>query len=724
MHGKTALLLTLALASTFVFTCALADGPSADVGPFSGKAGEGENGNIRAEYYTHSYGVFRPALYVYLDGGPSVQASVLVSTSPVQKIEPVEARSQFAVYLDQPLEMSGSPYHLLLKVFGIGTYIADCYIHVHGGYHTVSFDSNGGTGYMEPVETGTGAYVLPSCGFTPPGGMTFRCWKVDGAEHSVGDTVDVTSDVTVLAVWGIDHGSSYRVNVYASPSRGGTVTGAGSYRAGETATLIASASRGYTFSNWYQDGRMVSASATYNLTVFSDASLTAVFTESGTPTFVYSVTYDANGGYDAPNKQMKRSDAREVVFSISPNSPKHAELSFKGWSLSPDGPVRYFPKDPITLYSSNPEVVLYAKWGAESAPSAIEIGYTSLIMPPSSSITLSARMIPEDSAPVNLVWTSSDESVVSVSQAGTVASWKEGTAVIAVTTDDGSLRAECFVTVTSSGRPAGGSSTEGGGSVEWGLSDDGHGGLIAGNPITINLGESGRITGDQERLALDLIGGIQSAGTRPDVVIRTSGTEIKIPWTISSAIAESYGSLTVIEGNVTLFFSSAVMRGMGASASGMTVCVIPMMIDDVGIDSSRVPNSLIFDIFILINGTRYSMSFAEPVLVTVDYAMEGGRDPGRLYVYHLDPDPMENVEFEYAQDTGVSFGVMHFSIYAVGCEDDSGISPWFILAAAIPLASIILFLIPWRRRRKEDEEDIYENPYDPDKYTRSQSKAR
>ena len=85
---------------------------------------------------------------------------------------------------------------------------------------------------------------------------------------------------------------------------------------------------------------------------------------------------------------------------------------------------------------------------------------------------------------------------------------------------------------------------------------------------------------------------------------------------------------------------------------------------------------------------------------------------------------MESVEFEYAQDTGVSFGVMHFSIYAVGCEDDSGISPWFILAAAIPLASIILFLIPWRRRRKEDEEDIYENPYDPDKYTRLQSKAR
>jgi len=73
---------------------------------------------------------------------------------------------------------------------------------------------------------------------------------------------------------------------------------------------------------------------------------------------------------------------------------------------------------------------------------------------------------------------------------------------------------------------------------------------------------------------------------------------------------------------------------------------------------------------------------------------------------------------------GASFGIMGQSAYDAGMEDDPGISPWLILAAAIPLASAILFLIPWERRLKVDGEDDYGNPCDPGKYTRSQSEAR
>ena len=66
--------------------------------------------------------------------------------------------------------------------------------------YTVSFDANGGTGSME-VEKTIGDYTLPVNGFTAPVEMEFKCWSVGGAEKNVGDVIEVTAPVTVVAVW-------------------------------------------------------------------------------------------------------------------------------------------------------------------------------------------------------------------------------------------------------------------------------------------------------------------------------------------------------------------------------------------------------------------------------------------------------------------------------------------------------------------------------------------
>ncbi|MBE5803589.1 MAG: hypothetical protein E7316_03655 [Clostridiales bacterium] len=67
--------------------------------------------------------------------------------------------------------------------------------------YTVSYDANGGTGEMAVVRIPSGLYTLPPCDFTAPAGHQFMAWNIDGSEYAEGSTINVTTDLTVLAVW-------------------------------------------------------------------------------------------------------------------------------------------------------------------------------------------------------------------------------------------------------------------------------------------------------------------------------------------------------------------------------------------------------------------------------------------------------------------------------------------------------------------------------------------
>lgn len=66
----------------------------------------------------------------------------------------------------------------------------------------VTFDSNGGTGTMDPVDLEKGQdYTLPSNGFTPPVGKVFKAWEIDGKEIAPEKSIEVDADTTVKALW-------------------------------------------------------------------------------------------------------------------------------------------------------------------------------------------------------------------------------------------------------------------------------------------------------------------------------------------------------------------------------------------------------------------------------------------------------------------------------------------------------------------------------------------
>ncbi len=75
----------------------------------------------------------------------------------------------------------------------------------------------------------------------------------------------------------------YTVTASASPTAGGTVSGAGTYESGTTCTLTATPASGYSFSKWTRNGTQVSTNATYSFNVNANVAYVAVFTENTTP---------------------------------------------------------------------------------------------------------------------------------------------------------------------------------------------------------------------------------------------------------------------------------------------------------------------------------------------------------------------------------------------------------------------------------------------------------
>jgi len=79
-----------------------------------------------------------------------------------------------------------------------------CYVYFDKLFYTVSFNANGGAGTMENVSVYDDICTAPECGFTPPSGMAFNGWTVDGTEgrrYFPNSELTLSSDVTLYAKW-------------------------------------------------------------------------------------------------------------------------------------------------------------------------------------------------------------------------------------------------------------------------------------------------------------------------------------------------------------------------------------------------------------------------------------------------------------------------------------------------------------------------------------------
>ncbi len=184
-----------------------------------------------------------------------------------------------------------------LTVFGYNkiTYIATINI-TQGGtqQYTINVSANPNIG---GTVTGGGIYNQgQSCTVTATAnsGYIFTNWTENGnvVSSNASYTFTVNTNRNLVANF-TAQSQQYTINVSANPNNGGTVSGGGTYYEGESCTVRAMANMGYTFTNWTENGNVVSTNSRYTFIVTGNRNLVANFTMS---TYTITATADPTIG--------------------------------------------------------------------------------------------------------------------------------------------------------------------------------------------------------------------------------------------------------------------------------------------------------------------------------------------------------------------------------------------------------------------------------------------
>jgi|GEM_PF-2877078 len=178
------------------------------------------------------------------------EGTTLLSSDPVYS---------FYLYLDLTLTARFIPdsYEVLIEVFGNGEGIV--------------WSGEGSYLHGEGVTVTTNAQ----------GGCTFDGWYDLDTEEKLSDELTYTFVITgtrmLQARWTPHH---YSLTVQADSPVGGSVSGGGTFAYGESVTVIAQISEGYTFDGWYEGETWVSGELAYTFSLVSVRNLTARWTQN------------------------------------------------------------------------------------------------------------------------------------------------------------------------------------------------------------------------------------------------------------------------------------------------------------------------------------------------------------------------------------------------------------------------------------------------------------
>ncbi|MDR1564393.1 MAG: InlB B-repeat-containing protein [Oscillospiraceae bacterium] len=241
--------------------------------------------------------------------------------------------------------------------------------------YAVTYNANGGTGApAAQVKTYNVALILSS-GEPTKSGSVFKGWSTNSsastAQYQPGDTYTGNAALTLYAVWQSDN---YTVSYNAN---GGSGAPAAQSKVHGT-TLILSSQKpertGYTFQGWATSSSATAAQyqAGDSYTGNADLTLYAVW-----KAVTYAVTYDANGGANAPAAQAK---THGTPLVLSSSVPTRTGRDFVGWATSSTATAAEYAAG--ASYTTDAPLSLYAVWrlktytvsynanGGTSAPAA------------------------------------------------------------------------------------------------------------------------------------------------------------------------------------------------------------------------------------------------------------------------------------------------------------------------------------------------------------------
>ena len=223
--------------------------------------------------------------------------------------------------------------------------------------YTVRYDANGGTGAPASQTKTYGVPLTLSAVKPTRAGYDFLGWATSRntttSEYAPGERYTDEESVTFYAVWRYIP-QTYEVKYDAN---GGGNTPASQIKT-EDVTLILTSTiptrYGYTFRGWAinQTATTADYQSGGSYTANESVTLYAVW-EINT----YTVSFDANGGTNAPNSQKKTHGQNLILTVAIPTRPNHV---FLGWAA--DSTAKSVAYAPGATYTAEEDVTLYAVW--------------------------------------------------------------------------------------------------------------------------------------------------------------------------------------------------------------------------------------------------------------------------------------------------------------------------------------------------------------------------
>ena len=156
----------------------------------------------------------------------------------------------------------------------------------------------------------------------------------------------------------------------------------------------------------------------------------------GCQTKEYKITFDTNGGNKTSALKVEKNNKIK-----KPENPEKEGYEFLGW---------YYNDELFDFNTKiNKNIKLEARWKKITKEiESISLDKKVLNVYVGDLLSLKVAIAPSDAKKQDLVWISSDTSIVTVDENGNIKALKEGKVTITVTTKDGKQKAKCNVNVT------------------------------------------------------------------------------------------------------------------------------------------------------------------------------------------------------------------------------------------------------------------------------------
>ncbi len=252
-------------------------------------------------------------------------------------------------------------------------------------HYSIEYDANGGENAPDPQTKWYGIDLALSDAIPTRDGYTFLGWNTSPSStyalYEAGETYTYNSAKYFYAVWEQDEvevvpdepdepvAETYTVTYDANGGSGAPASQTKTEGMDLTLSYREPTYSGYTFLGWTKYSWSSTVYYASGDTYSSDADVTlyAVWEEDEviidtpvdppTETQTYTVSYDANGGSDAPSDQTKYEDVDLTLSYIEPTRNQH---TFLGWATSASATSADYSSG--DTYSDNADITLYAVW--------------------------------------------------------------------------------------------------------------------------------------------------------------------------------------------------------------------------------------------------------------------------------------------------------------------------------------------------------------------------